>query len=299
MTTHEVEEMLSITKKTLIYYENEGLVKPARDSNNYRNYNQEDVSRIKFILLLREMDVTIEEIKQIINDRKSIRDVLENKKDMIKKQHLDLENIDERINNYIKRRKVKIAVDHVLDYGTIYDRLYFYKDYLQYGQTKINYSDVKYFKLSMSSSIGLMRVLVAHMNYYVDLDVVTQHDTYSFQIMNNEVVYQMMERIKAYPLEDPLGLVDIYLNKRDMVQLNQYINRHFRKWAKEYHLDNPRESILKKRIKTKMFLNKNYLIINDRIIMHIKCVLSLLMRLSIYFPFVIVKESFLKLSFFK
>ena len=52
MTTHEVEEMLSITKKTLIYYENEGLVKPARDSNNYRNYNQEDVSRIKFILLL-------------------------------------------------------------------------------------------------------------------------------------------------------------------------------------------------------------------------------------------------------
>ena len=246
MTTHEVEEMLSITKKTLIYYENEGLVKPARDSNNYRNYNQEDVSRIKFILLLREMDVTIEEIKQIINDKKSIRDVLENKKDMIKKQHLDLENIDERINNYIKRRKVKIAVDHVLDYGTIYDRLYFYKDYLQYGQKKINYSDVKCFKLSMSSSIGLMRVLVVHMNYYVDLDVVTQHDTYSFQIMNNEVVYQMMERIKNYPIEDPLGLVDIYLNKRDMVQLNSYINRHFRKWAKEYHLDNPRESILKK-----------------------------------------------------
>ena len=192
------------------------------------------------------MDVTIEEIKQIINDKKSIRDVLENKRDMIKKQHLDLENIDERINNYIKRRKVKIAVDHILDYGSIYDRLYFYKDYLQYDQIKIKYSDVKCFKLSMSSSIGLMRVLVAHMNYYVDLDVVTKQDTYSFQIMNNEVVYQMMERIKDYSIEDPLGLVDIYLNKRDMVQLNQYINRHFRKWAKEYHLDNPRESILKK-----------------------------------------------------
>ncbi len=98
----------------------------------------------------------------------------------------------------------------------------------------------------MSSAIGLMRALVVHMNYYVDLDVVTQHDTYSFQIMNNEVVYQMMERIKDYEVEDPLGLVDIYLNKRDMVQLNQYINRHFRKWAKEYHLDNPRDSILKK-----------------------------------------------------
>ena len=81
MTTHEVEEMLDITKKMLIYYENEGLVKPLRDNNNYRCYNQDDISKIKFILLLREMDVTIEEIKQIINKQKSIRDVLENKKD--------------------------------------------------------------------------------------------------------------------------------------------------------------------------------------------------------------------------
>ena len=165
---------------------------------------------------------------------------------MIKQRQLDLDHIDEKINNYIKRKKVKIAVDNDLDYGTIYDRLYFYKDYLQYDQTKIKYSDVKCFKLSMSSSIGYMKFMEVHMNYYVVLDVVTQHDTYSFQIMNNEVVYQMMERIKAYPLEDPLGLVDIYLNKRDMVQLNQYINRYFRKWAKEYHLDNPRDSIIRR-----------------------------------------------------
>ena len=32
----------------------------------------------------------------------------------------------------ILKEKVKIAVDNVLDYGTIYDRLYFYKDFLQY-----------------------------------------------------------------------------------------------------------------------------------------------------------------------
>lgn len=46
MTTHEVEEMLDVTKKMLIYYENEGLVK-------------------------------LQEIKIII-------DVLENRKDLIK-----------------------------------------------------------------------------------------------------------------------------------------------------------------------------------------------------------------------
>lgn len=169
MTTHEVEEMLDITKKTLIYYENEGLVKPSRDNNNYRCYSQDDISKIKFILLLREMDVTIEEIKQIINKQKSIRDVLENKKNLIKQRQLDLDHIDEKINNYIKRKKVKIAVDNILDYGTIYDRLYFYKDFLQYVQTEIKYSDVKCFKLSMSSSIGFMRFMEVFMNYYVDL----------------------------------------------------------------------------------------------------------------------------------
>lgn len=107
MATHEVEDMLNVTKKTLIYYENEGLVKPLRDNNNYRNYSQEDISKIKFILLLREMDVNIEEIKQIINEKKSIRDVLESKKDMIKKQHLDLEHIDEKLIIILKEEKLK------------------------------------------------------------------------------------------------------------------------------------------------------------------------------------------------
>ena len=88
--------------------------------------------------------------------------------------------------------------------------------------------------------------------------------------MNNEVVYQMMERIKDYPLEDPLGLVDIYLNKRDMVQLNQYINRHFRKWAKEYHLDNPRDN------KTNLFQNKKLILKESMIKMHIEMCLSLI-----------------------
>ena len=34
MTTHEVEEMLGITKQSLIYYEKEGLIHPKRNENN-------------------------------------------------------------------------------------------------------------------------------------------------------------------------------------------------------------------------------------------------------------------------
>lgn len=47
MTTHEVEEMLGITKQSLIYYEKEGLIHPKRNENNYRNYMQKDINILK------------------------------------------------------------------------------------------------------------------------------------------------------------------------------------------------------------------------------------------------------------
>ncbi|UTY38420.1 MerR family transcriptional regulator [Allocoprobacillus halotolerans] len=83
MKTHEVEEMLGITKQSLIYYEKEGLIHPLRQENNYRDYTQKDIDLLKLILLLRSMEVTIDEIKLILNNQLSIRNVLEQKKDFI------------------------------------------------------------------------------------------------------------------------------------------------------------------------------------------------------------------------
>lgn len=41
-----------ITKEALRYYEKEGLIKPERDENNYRNYLQSDIDVLKLILKL-------------------------------------------------------------------------------------------------------------------------------------------------------------------------------------------------------------------------------------------------------
>ena len=49
MTTKKVEELLGLTKQTLIYYEKEGFIKSSRDMNNYRNYSQEDVDLLRYI----------------------------------------------------------------------------------------------------------------------------------------------------------------------------------------------------------------------------------------------------------
>ena len=50
MTTHEIEQMLGITKQALIYYEKEGMINPKRDENNYRNYSSSDVDILRLNL---------------------------------------------------------------------------------------------------------------------------------------------------------------------------------------------------------------------------------------------------------
>ena len=122
MTTHEVEEMLGITKQSLIYYEKEGLIHPKRNENNYRNYMQKDIDILKTILLLCSMEVSIDDIKLIFNNELSIREALESKKEFISNSKKKLEDIDKKINDYIKRRKVKVSFhNQTLDQWKGYD----------------------------------------------------------------------------------------------------------------------------------------------------------------------------------
>ncbi len=87
MTTHEIEEMLGIAKQTLIYYEKEGFITPQRNSNNYRNYLKKELDILELILLLRSMEISIDEIKLILNNQFSIRDALKTKKSLLKIQN--------------------------------------------------------------------------------------------------------------------------------------------------------------------------------------------------------------------
>lgn len=51
--------------------------------------------------------------------------------------------------------------------------------------------------------------------------------------------YILKNNITVY---DPLHLIELYHEKHDPVALNNYINNHFKDWAKKYHLDNPRDN---------------------------------------------------------
>ena len=76
MTIKEVEEILQIPRATIRFYEKEGLVVPKRNGNSYREYNEEDVSVLKKIIVLRKIGFSISDIEDFLNGNADFQDLL-------------------------------------------------------------------------------------------------------------------------------------------------------------------------------------------------------------------------------
>ncbi len=67
-TVKELARLTGLTPRTLRYYDGIGLLRPRRDRDNgYRLYGPEEVDRLQQILLYRELDLPLEEIRRILN----------------------------------------------------------------------------------------------------------------------------------------------------------------------------------------------------------------------------------------
>ena len=73
MKIRQVEELVGITKKNIRFYEEQGLLNVERADNGYREYHQEDVARLQKIKLFRKMDISIEEMRNIFEKKKSLQ----------------------------------------------------------------------------------------------------------------------------------------------------------------------------------------------------------------------------------
>lgn len=63
----EFSKITSLTIKALRYYEEQGILCPSeRDKNGYRLYNDSDYERARLIVLLRELDFSMMEIRDVI-----------------------------------------------------------------------------------------------------------------------------------------------------------------------------------------------------------------------------------------
>lgn len=67
MRIGEVADRLAVNPKTIRYYESVGLIpEPSRTESGYRDYDEKDFERIRFIKTARRLDLALDEIGEIL-----------------------------------------------------------------------------------------------------------------------------------------------------------------------------------------------------------------------------------------
>ena len=77
MKTNELEKEIGLSKYTIRYYEKEGLIQPKREENGYRDYDDETVQKLKIIKFLRNLQISVDDIKAILDGELDFRHCLE------------------------------------------------------------------------------------------------------------------------------------------------------------------------------------------------------------------------------
>ena len=79
MTILELEQRTGLDRSAIRYYEKEGLIAPARKENSYRDYSEENATEILKIKLLRQLDVSVEQIRRLQQGSEEMSQVLRNR----------------------------------------------------------------------------------------------------------------------------------------------------------------------------------------------------------------------------
>ena len=89
MKIQQAEELAGISKKNIRFYEKEGLLNVTRADNGYREYSLEDVERLKLIKLLRKLDFSIENIRDICEQKVSLKSCMDLQTEILRRRSRD------------------------------------------------------------------------------------------------------------------------------------------------------------------------------------------------------------------
>jgi len=87
ITTGEFAKLASTTKRTIIYYDQKGVLKPAFVNNSqYRFYQERQILDYQRILLLSTLGVSLEEMKKYLKIKGKLDKLFDDKKELIAKE---------------------------------------------------------------------------------------------------------------------------------------------------------------------------------------------------------------------
>ena len=91
MNAKQAEQVTGISRRNLRFYEQQGLIHPARNpDNDYREYSDADLSVLKKIRALRMLDVTLEDIDAVLNHTKTLKQVMAAQEEKLTQKQAEL-----------------------------------------------------------------------------------------------------------------------------------------------------------------------------------------------------------------
>ena len=125
MKIGQAAQLTGLTISNIRFYERKGLLEPERnDQSKYRNYSEQDIRRLKQIILYRKMNMPIEKIALMLDDPAV-------SEELVRQQLQELLNKQQEIQGSIDLCR-KLAADHAYD-GENID---FYLNYVKEEEKK-------------------------------------------------------------------------------------------------------------------------------------------------------------------
>lgn len=90
MKIGEMEKMTGLSRDNIRFYEKEGLLNVSRNTNGYRDYTEEDLKRLKTILVLRHAGVPVAEIRRVFAEEITLAEALRAAEETLRSQMEDL-----------------------------------------------------------------------------------------------------------------------------------------------------------------------------------------------------------------
>lgn len=103
-TVKEVSELTGISIRTLRYYDEIGLLKPAKLTEaGYRLYDKKALEKLRQIMFFRELDISLSDIRKIMDNPKfDKREILETQKFLLEMKRNRLNGMIELIFDVLK-----------------------------------------------------------------------------------------------------------------------------------------------------------------------------------------------------
>lgn len=118
MRIGEVAKRTGLNISNVRFYERKGLLIPIREEeSNYREYSEEDIFRIKEILLYRKMGISVETIYLIQNNQVDRDEILTRQKTELEEQIINLQGAIELCDMVLLEQSIdETQIDRYLEY---------------------------------------------------------------------------------------------------------------------------------------------------------------------------------------